>query len=117
MHTSHITLVFNSIFFMFFIKGTLASLKFFFFVVKTHIVNLIEFILVKFRFNIFMCFLPGTYFLIFMQENFVNCTVNNSIIIFIPVKVLTWYRIVPVVLSRYNFKILLTKVSQYLKFI
>ena len=51
------------------------------------------------RFNIFMFFLPSTYFLVFLQEDFINCNVNNSIIFLLPNKFLflgscPWYLVV-----------------------
>ena len=98
-------------------KHTLMSFRFFFFVINTHIVNLIDFSFIKIRFNIFVCFLLSTYFLVFMKDDFIHCTVNNSIILFLYVKFISWFSIVPVVLSRCTFNILRTKVSQDLAFI
>ena len=60
----HIIIIFNPIcIFKFSFKLTLTSFKFFYCVFKTRIVYLIYFIIIKFRLNIFMCFLISTYFL------------------------------------------------------
>ena len=78
---------------------------------------MIEFALIKIWFNIFMCFLLSTYFLVFLQEDFINCTVKNSFIFLLTVKCHLVFDIVPMVLSRPTFSIIRTKVSQDLAFI
>ena len=65
----------------------------------------------------FRCFLRSIYFLILMKEYFIHYTINNIIIILLSVKFISWYGIVPAVLSRSDFNILRTKVSQELSFI
>ena len=89
----------------------------FFCVIKTHIVDMIDFDLIKIRFNIFVCSILSTYFLVFFQEDFINYTVNNSIILLIPIKFISWCGIVTAVLSRPTFIILGTNFSQDLSFI
>ena len=113
MHTSHTILVIIPMcIFKFAFKRMITSFNLLFCVIKTHIVDLIEFVLINIRLNIFICFLLITYVLIFTQENSTHCTVNNSIILLLPVKLFRWYDIVPGVLGRYNFNILRTKSSQ-----
>ena len=102
--------------FNFSFKRTLTSFKFFFWVINTHIVDMIEFVLIKISFNIFMWFLLSTYFFIFVLEDVIHCNVNDRIILFLPVKSISWYGIVPVVLGKSNINIIRTKVSQYLAF-
>ena len=88
MHTSHTILAFNIICILkLAFKRTLTSFNFFFLVIKTHIVNLIQLVLIKIRFNIFMFFLFIAYLIIFLGEYFINCNVNNRIIILLPVKI------------------------------
>ena len=103
--------------FQFVFKRTLTSLKFFFCLFKAHIFDLIHFVLIKIRFNIFMWSFLITYFLVFLQEDFIHWNVNNSIIILLPVKYIYVCGIVLVVLIRNDFSILITKVSQGLAFI
>ena len=118
LYTIHSILDLNLIcIFKFTFKRTLMSFKFFFCVFKKHIVDLIHFILIKTRFNIFMWSSIITYFLVLIQEYLINCTVNNSIIIFLNVKFISVCVIMPAVLSRPNFTIIRTKVSQDLEFI
>ena len=88
-----------------------------FYVFKTHIVDLINFTLIKIRFNVFMCFLLSTCFIIFMQDDFIHCNVNNSIILLMPGKFLSWYGIGPFFLIRSTFTTLRKKFSQDLAFI
>ena len=76
----------------------LTLFKFLFCVIKTHIIDLIQLVLIKIRFNIFRCFLLGTYFLVLLQEDFINCAVNNIVILLLPVKFISVYGIVPAVL-------------------
>ena len=78
---------------------------------------MIKFVLMKIRLNIFRCFVCSTYFLIFMQQDFILCTINNSILLLLSVKFLSWYGIVPTVLVRSDFNIIRTKCSQDLLFI
>ena len=54
---------------------------------------------------------------ILLKDDFIPYIADNSIILFLPVKFLYWYGIVPTVLSRYTFNILKTKFSQDLAFI
>ena len=101
MYTSHTILDFNLICILKFVfKHTLTSFKFLFFILKTNFINLIELVLIKTRFNICMCSLMRTYFNILLQEDFINCIVNNNIILFLPVKFISVYGIVPTVLGR-----------------
>ena len=86
-------------------------------VFKTTIVNLIQLFLIKTRFNTFVLSLFSTYFLFFLKEDFINCTVNNIIILLLPVKFISVCRIMPAVLSMTTFNTLRTKVSQDLKFL
>ena len=63
MYVSHTTLDFNIIYiFKFAFKIMLTSLKFLFCIIKTHIVDLIQLVLIKTIFNIFIGFPPSTYF-------------------------------------------------------
>ena len=78
---------------------------------------MIDFDIIKIRFNIFMCSILGTYFLVFMKEDFINCNVNNSIILLLNVRFLSFYGIVTVVLSMPTFIMIITKVFQDLAFI
>ena len=89
----------------------------FFCVIKTNIVNIIKFDLIKIRLNNFRCFLLSTHFLIFMQQDFIHRTVKNTIIILLPAKIISWCGIGTVVLSRYTYNIIKTKVSHDLAFI
>ena len=58
MYTSHIIMIFNPIYILkFTFKRTVTSFKFSFCVIKAHIVNMIESVLIKIRSKIFMCFL------------------------------------------------------------
>ena len=86
--------------FKFAFKRMLTSFTFLFCVFKTHNVDLIQLVLIKIRFNIFMCSLLSTYFLIFLQEYFINCTVNDIIFLLLPVKFISVCGIVPAVFSR-----------------
>ena len=99
------------------LKRTITSFNIFFSVFNTNNVNLIEFTFIGIILNMFRWFLLSTYFLIFMQQDFIYCTVNNGIIILLPVQFISWYGIVPAVLSRSNFNIIRTKVSQDLALI
>ena len=103
--------------FKFAFKHTLRSFKFLFFILKTHIVNLIKLVLIKIRLNIFRCFFHSTYFFIIMQQDFIHCNINNIIILFLPVKFISCYGILPAVLSRSRLVILRIKLSQDLAFI
>ena len=94
------------------IKTHAYAVQFLFLVINTHIVDLIQLVHIKIRFNIFILFLFSTYFIIFLQEDFINYTLNNSIIPLLTVKFLPDCRIVPAVLSRPAFSVLRTKVSQ-----
>ena len=56
--------------------------------------------------------LPSQHLLFFlMQEDFIHCTVNNSSILLLPVKFISVCGIVPVVLSRNSFIIVIIKFS------
>ena len=59
-----------------------------------------------------MCLLFSTYFIILLQEGFIHCMINNGVVIFLYVKFLYVFKILPVVPSRPTFIILKTKVSQ-----
>ena len=64
MHKIHTIPDFSIIFILeFAFKRTLTSFNILFLVIKTHIVNLVQIVLVKIRFNIFMCFFFSTYFI------------------------------------------------------
>ena len=52
-----------------------------------------------------------------MRKYFIHCTINNSTILLMPVKIISWYGIFPEVLSRYAFNILRNKFSQDLALI
>ena len=118
MYKSHTVLDLNLIYiFEFELKHSLTSFNIFFFVIKTHIINLIYIVLIKIRLNIFMCFLFSTYFIIFLQEKWIHCFFNNSIVLFLPVKYISVLRIVSAVIIMPNFSILRDKVSQDLVFI
>ena len=113
MYRSHTILAFNIIFiFKFALKRNLTSFNFFFCVFKTHVVNLIQLVLIIIRFDIFMWSFLRNYFLLFLKEYFINSNVNSIIITLLPGKFLSVFGIVPVVLSMPNFSILRTRVSQ-----
>ena len=118
MYTRNIFSILNSTCILkFSFKLTLTSFKFFFIVFNTYIVNMIKLVLIKIRLNIFRCFLHSTYSFIFMKQDFIHFTIKNIIIILLPVKFISWYRIMPVSLSRYDFNVIRTKFSQYLALI
>ena len=60
----------------------------------------------------FWCFPYSTYFLCFIKYNFIHQIINNGIVLLLPVKCFPWYGMIPVVLSRIIFSVLITKVSQ-----
>ena len=93
-------------YFKFTFKFTLIQFKFFFCFIKTNIVNLIYLLLIKTRFNIFMCFLLRTYFWVLLQEDLINYTARNRIVLLLHVKFISVCGIVNVVLSRPAFIIL-----------
>ena len=63
MYTHHIILILNPICtFLLVFKHTLTSFKFFFSLIKTHVVNMINFVLVIIRFQKFRCFPRSTHF-------------------------------------------------------
>ena len=64
-----------------------------------------------------MWLLFSTYFIIFLQEYSLCCLFNNSIVLLMSIKLPYVCRIFPAVLSRYTFRIIITKVSQDLAFI
>ena len=118
MYISHNTLDFNNIFVLkFAFKLKLKSLKFFFCIIKNHIIDLIHLVIIKIRFNIFIWFPPNTYFSVSLQEYIINCNVNKRIILLMTVKFISVFGIVPAVLSRPTFSIFRTKVSQDLALI
>ena len=118
MYTSNTILYFNLIcIFKFAFKHTLTSYNFFFCVFKTNIVYLIQLVPINIRFNILMWFPLSTYFLVFLQEGSIKCTLNNSIILFLPAQFISVCGIVTTVLRRPNFVILKTNVSQDLALI
>ena len=118
MYTSHTIMDINLIsIFKFVFKCALTSFNLFFCVFKTYIVVLIQLVIIKIRFNIFMCSLLTTYFSDFMHEYFINCIVNNIIILLLPVKFLSIWRIVPPVRSMPTFSIIRTKFSRDLTLI
>ena len=102
---------------MFAFKYMLIPIKFFFCVFKTHIADLIQLVIIKGIFNCCICFILSAYFLVFLQYYFINCTINDRIIILLPGKYISFCSIVPTFLSRNTFKILRTKVSLDLAFI
>ena len=118
MYTRHIIQIFNIICILkFTFKLTIMSWKFSFSVFKTHILDLIYFIFIEFRLNIFLFFLLITYVLILMHQDFIQCTVKKINITLLPVKFPSWYGIASTVLSGSTFNILWTKISQDLAFI
>ena len=89
MYTSDTILDFNLIcIFKLTFKRRLTSFKFLFCVFKTHIFNLIQIVLVKIRFNISMCFIFITDFLVFPQDYSINRIIKSSIILLLLVKFL-----------------------------
>ena len=54
--------------------------------------NVINFVLIKIRLNIFRSFPHSTYFLVFMQQYFIHFTVHNIIILLLSVKFLSCHR-------------------------
>ena len=118
MYTSHIILDWNLIcIFDFAFKRTLTPFCIFFLVIKTYIVNLIQIILIYIRLNIFMCFIFSTYFIIFVQKDFIHCMINDSIFLLLYVKFISGRGIVLVVLGRDAFRVLRTILPQYLALI
>ena len=110
MYTSNTNLDFNIIWiFEFPFKHTLTSFCLFFIIIKTHTINLIQLVLIKTRFNDFMCFLFSNYFLTSLQEYFINRTVKNIIILFLPAKFISVFGIATAVLIRPDFIILRKK--------
>ena len=88
MYICHIIYISNPIcIFKLTFKRTLTSFKFFFNVLKTHIINMINIFVIKTRLNIFRCFLHSTHFSILLKNDFIHCTINNIIIIFLPINV------------------------------
>ena len=57
------------------------------------------------------------YFIIFLQDNFIHCMINNIIFLFLSVKFIHFRSIMPAVLSRTDFIMLKTKVPQDFAFI
>ena len=53
-------------------KRMLAPFKFSLFVFKTHIINIMQLVLIKLRFNNFLCFCPSLHFIIFLKNDIVN---------------------------------------------
>ena len=110
-YISHTILVFDIIrVFKFSFKHTLTPFCLLFIVIKNHTVNMIYIILIELRFNIFMCFSFRTYFIIFLKEDFIHCTIDNIIILLLSGKLFSSCRIMPAVLSRPSFRIIRTKV-------
>ena len=96
MYTIHTMLAFSFICILnFALKLTLTSQKVFFCVFKTYIINMIQLVLIKIRFNIIMCFLIITYCLVFLQADIINCTVKNIIICLRTVKFLLFAGLCP----------------------
>ena len=118
MYTRHIIFILNPIcIFLFAFKRTLTSFKLFFIIIKTHVVNMIKFVLIIIIFQKFRCFFSSTYFFSFMGQDFIHRTINSGIIFLLLFKFISWYRIIPTVLSRINFHLLITKGSHDLAFI
>ena len=74
-------------------------------------------ILIDLKFNICMCFLFSTYYIILLQYDYILCMVNDIIFLLLTVKFPFVCGIVPTVLSRPNFSMLRNKVYQYLAFV
>ena len=104
-------------YFLVLFKRTLLSSEFSFFVFKNHIINIIQIVIIKLRFNNFLCFFPILHFIIFLKNDLINWNVNNRIIILLPVKFIYVCSLVTTVLSRPTFRIIRTKVSQDFAFI
>ena len=99
-------------YFRVFIQAHACVIQVFPFFFKTHIINIIQFVLIKLRFNHFLCFYPNLHFIIFLKNYPINWNINNSIIIFLPIKFLYIGSLVTAFLSRTIFSIIRTKVSQ-----
>ena len=104
-------------YFLVFIQTHAYIIRDLFCIFKTHIIDLIQLVLIKIRFNVLMWSLLSTYFLVLLQEYFINCTVNDIIILLLSVKFPPVYDIVPVELSSPIFIILKTNVYKDLAFI
>ena len=105
MYTSHTILDFNIIcIFEFAFKRMIASFCILFIVIKTQIINLILIILIDLISNIFICFSFITYFIIFLEVDFVHCLFNHKIALVLSVKFISGRVIMPAVISRYSFK-------------
>ena len=76
-----------------------------------------NFVLIVIRVQKFRCFSHSNYFLCFMQYNFILRIINNGIIFLLYVNFLSWYRMIPAVLSRITNSVFRTKVSQDLAFV
>ena len=68
------------------------------------------------RFNIYVWFILVTYFIISFKEYSIHCVVNNSIVLLLPVKFPSVLGVVPAVLGKPTFSILITKFSLDLAF-
>ena len=87
MYTRHIISIFNPILiFIFIFKCTLTSVKFFFSIFKTHLINFVQIVCIIIRVQKFWCFvICGTYFLCFIYYNFIHCIINDGVIFLLPI--------------------------------
>ena len=87
MYKSQTIMDCNLIFiFEFYFKHTLTSSSFFFLFVKNHIINLLYIVLIDIRFNVSMCFIIRTYFIIFIQDDIIHCMINHIVVLLLSVK-------------------------------
>ena len=118
MYASHNILDFNIIcIFDFAFNRTVTSFCLLFFFIKTHILNIIYIVLIDFRINVLLCFSFSTYFIILLKDYLIHCMINKIIVLFLSVKFIYICGIIPTVLSRNSFRILISKVSQDLALI
>ena len=79
-------------------------------------INFVKIVCIIIRVHKFWWFMIcGTYFLCYY--NFIHCIVNDSVVLFLPVKYIPGYGAVPVVLSRNTLSVLTSKVPQDLTFL
>ena len=116
MYTRHIISIFNPIWtFIFVFKRTLTSVKLFFSLFMTPIINFLQMICIAIRVRKCWCFMIcGTYFLCYY--NLIHCIVNNDVVSFLPVNPPPGYGDAPADLSRPNIILLSSEVSQDLTF-
>ena len=102
----------------FLFKHTLPSSNFLFSLIKTHILHLIQFVIIVITFQKFLCFvIHGIYFFGFSHLDFIHYIVNNSVVFLIFMEIFSGCGVSPAVLSRMVRSILSSKLSQDLIFI